>query len=1161
MRITTSKKLHSDISTKRSRPRNFRPRFEKLEDRLALATAFGLSGTNLLSFDTASPTITQTIAITNVTGGETLVGIDFRPQNGHLYALGVGAAGAGTLYNVSIRTGVATIVGSAGSVTPTAPMPDPSLATSGFGLDFNPLVDRIRIITSAGQSFVVDPNTGLVVANAPTLNGGTTTADGTSYTNNQPNTIATTEYTIDSASDRLYLQNPATSLTTAIGTGIGFDFTRVNGFDIPTGVNAATTNTPVASGTAFAILNVGGTTGLYSINLVSGAGTFVGNVGNGTTAVQGMAIQNDLGGIPAIALDAAGPNLVRTNTATPGTTTTVAITGINASETVVGIDFRPQTGQLFGLGINGPGNTGTLYRIDPQTGTATAIGTVGSIAFVDAAAAPVDLPDPATAGYGFDFNPTVDRVRVTTSTGLSFRVNPNTGAPVDGDLGGAAGSVAGSNPDGNINGSGATGVSGAAYTNSFGQVLTGGATTLYTLDAAGNQLLIQNPPNAGTQTTPVPITLGGSPLDFTNVNGFDIPASVSVATSNSPATGFGFATLTVAGVTKVFRINLSTGVATDLGTVGAGAASLAGLTLADSPAQVGIFQFSAPTYTVGEAGPVATITVNRTGSVDGTESVSVATSIGTATSPADFADSDQVLTFAPGDTSKTFTIPIVNDSIDEADETVNLALSSPTGGATLGAQSTAVLTITDDDPTPTVSIADVTLAEGNGPGTTAFVFTVSLSNASSETISVTYATNDGTATLADNDYVDNDGLVTFAPGQTTQTITVLVNGDATIEADETFTVTLIGPGPGSGPVVVGDTTGIGTITNDDFPVIPPQPPGTAELFADPVNPGDTVLLVTGTAKSDSIVVKPVNGQIRVYLNGKVIGKFSPDDFDRIVVRAGAGNDSVVIAPNIGKPSELNGEEGNDSMVGTNGPDVLIGGPGKDTLVGLGGDDEITGDDGNDVLDGGAGNDTLNGGLGNDVASGGSGNDTISGDLGNDVLNGNSGDDTVDGGDGNDVVVGAGGFDTLTGGDGNDTLKGGANDDILSGGVGNDKLFGEGGNDLLLGEEGNDFLYGGAGRDILLGGVGSDQLFGEAGDDILVGGTTSADNDEATAAAILTAWTGPGTFTERMNAVLATGVTVDEDDAVDTLFGQGNQDWFLVGIGDRVRDKARNEIVT
>src|SRR6185436_9082320 len=117
-------------------------------------------------------------------------------------------------------------------------------------------------------------------------------------------------------------------------------------------------------------------------------------------------------------------------------------------------------------------------------------------------ATPIDLPG-ASVGYGFDFNPAVDRIRVVTDTGLNFRLNPNTGAPVDGDLGGAAGSVAGVNPDGLLNGL-ATGAPSAAYTNSYGQSLVGGVTTLYLLDSTTGSLLIQNPPNAGTLASTLP---------------------------------------------------------------------------------------------------------------------------------------------------------------------------------------------------------------------------------------------------------------------------------------------------------------------------------------------------------------------------------------------------------------------------------------------------------------------------------------------------------------------------------------------------------------------------------------------------------------------------------------------------------------------------------
>ena len=100
--------------------------------------------------------------------------------------------------------------------------------------------------------------------------------------------------------------------------------------------------------------------------------------------------------------------------------------------------------------------------------------------------------------------------------------------------------------------------------------------------------------------------------------------------------------------------------------------------------------------------------------------------------------------------------------------------------------------------------------EGNS-GTTAFVFTVSLSNASCAAITVNFATADGSATLADSDYQGGAGSVTFAPGTTSQTITVLVNGDTKFEPDETFTVNL----SGATNATIADGSGLGTIRNDD----------------------------------------------------------------------------------------------------------------------------------------------------------------------------------------------------------------------------------------------------------------------------------------------------------------------------------------------------------
>ena len=200
------------------------------------------------------------------------------------------------------------------------------------------------------------------------------------------------------------------------------------------------------------------------------------------------------------------------------------------------------------------------------------VGAPGCIAFVSGGGA-VDLP---AGGYGMDFDPTVDRIRITTESGLNFRIDPTLGTPVDGDV-----IAAGTNPDIAINGL-ATGASATAYTNSFGQ-LPGGPTTQYTLDSVSDTLFIQNS-SFGTLSAPHAVTLNGSPLDFASVNGFDIPSGVAVAASGSPAFGFGLAALTAAGVTSLYAINLGTGAAIDLGAIGTGADGLAGLSLGAPPA-------------------------------------------------------------------------------------------------------------------------------------------------------------------------------------------------------------------------------------------------------------------------------------------------------------------------------------------------------------------------------------------------------------------------------------------------------------------------------------------------------------------------------------------------------------------------------------------------
>ena len=169
-------------------------------------------------------------------------------------------------------------------------------------------------------------------------------------------------------------------------------------------------------------------------------------------------------------------------------------------------------------------------------------------------------------------------------------------------------------------------------------------------------------------------------------------------------------------------------------------------------------------------------------------SINFATSDDTAEAGSDYTSSSGIVTFAPGDTSGIITVPVRGDYLDEPDETFTITLSPFTQNVSI-LDGTATGIIIDDDPTPTISITDVTVTEGNS-GTTNAQFTVSLSAPSGQTVSVDYTTDDVSATLANNDYTESSGTLTFAPGQTTQTVNVLVNGDTVDEPNESFSVKL-----------------------------------------------------------------------------------------------------------------------------------------------------------------------------------------------------------------------------------------------------------------------------------------------------------------------------------------------------------------------------------
>ncbi|MCW6050661.1 Calx-beta domain-containing protein [Microcoleus sp. A2-C5] len=223
-------------------------------------------------------------------------------------------------------------------------------------------------------------------------------------------------------------------------------------------------------------------------------------------------------------------------------------------------------------------------------------------------------------------------------------------------------------------------------------------------------------------------------------------------------------------------------------------------------------QFSAPTFRINENGtPIAAVTVTRTGSSAAAVSATVSLADGTAVAPDDYGNSPIVVNFAAGDSApKTVNIPIVNDTLFEGNETVNLSLINPTGNATIGTQSTAVTTIVDNDSTLQFSSPTFSL---NEDGTPIAAVTVTRTGVTSGTVSATVSLADGTAT-GGLDYNGNPIVVSFAPGDSApKTVNIPIVNDTLVEGNETANLTLGSP-TGNASIGTQSTATFDIIDND-----------------------------------------------------------------------------------------------------------------------------------------------------------------------------------------------------------------------------------------------------------------------------------------------------------------------------------------------------------
>ena len=226
------------------------------------------------------------------------------------------------------------------------------------------------------------------------------------------------------------------------------------------------------------------------------------------------------------------------------------------------------------------------------------------------------------------------------------------------------------------------------------------------------------------------------------------------------------------------------------------------------PNNAPILSFNGAGVNEGNSGTTnALSTVSLNIAISQTVTVNYQTLAMTATSGVDFQPVSGSLTFPPGVTTQTVSIPIIGDTLDEPDETLTLQLSNAVNAAISVSSNPSVVLILDDDPAPAISVNDVTVMEGDS-GTTDAVFTLSLSSASGRQVNVNFATANGTAT-AGVDYQSATGTVTFNPGETSKPVTVVVNGDVLNEPNEFFFVNL----SNASNATLADSQGLGTIIN------------------------------------------------------------------------------------------------------------------------------------------------------------------------------------------------------------------------------------------------------------------------------------------------------------------------------------------------------------